>query len=159
MKTDIRKDTKELLYPFKRQRDSLIPILQAIQQHFGYLPTETLEETAAYLNTSPSIVYGVVTFYSYFRLKPNGKNTIRLCCGTACHVRGGANILRDTEKSLGIKPGQTTPNLEYTLETVACVGACALAPVMLINDKVYGRLTTSSANKILCDCNNNGEGA
>ena len=155
MKTDMGKETGELVSPFQRQRDNLIPILQVIQQHFGYLPAVAMEEAAAYLNISASIVYGVATFYSHFRFEPSGKNTVRLCCGTACHVRGGAHILRDVEKQLGIKPGETTEDFEYTLETVACIGACALAPVMIINDEVHGRMTINSASEILCDCNSN----
>ena len=110
------------------ESDDLIPVLQETQEKLGYLPAEAMERIAKYLHLPASTVYGVVTFYAQFKLVPSGKRIVRVCRGTACHVRGGARILREVEKRLGIKPGETTEDWEYTLETVACIGACALAP-------------------------------
>jgi NADH:ubiquinone oxidoreductase subunit E len=96
-------------------------------------------------------VFGVATFYAQFRLVPSGKNRVTVCRGTACHVRGGARILKDVQQRLGIKPGETTPDLEYSLDTVACIGACALAPNLTINDNVHGQLTTKKVGEIFGD--------
>jgi NADH-quinone oxidoreductase E subunit len=128
---------------------SLLPILEAVQQQFGYLPEEAMEEVARFLGIANSTIYSVATFYSHFRLAPIGKRIIRVCRGTACHVRGVASILNELEKQLSIRPGETTTDGEYTLETIACFGSCALAPVMVINDRVYGRLTTGKIGQIL----------
>jgi len=147
--TDIKLKTESILSRFDRSRENLIPLLQEIQRAFGYLPEEAMEQAADYLRISDSIVFGVATFYSFFRLTPSGKNIVKVCCGTACHVRGGAHVLRDIERRLGVKPGGTTADGEHSLETVACVGACALAPVVIVNDDVYGRMTTSGTGKIL----------
>lgn len=104
-----------------------------------------------YLHIPTSTIYGVATFYTQFKMAPSGKKIIRVCRGTACHVRGGARILQSVEKQTGIKPGQTTADLEYTLETVACIGACALAPVMTINKETYGRMTPKKVREVLGD--------
>ncbi len=127
----------------------LIPILQDIQSIFDYLPPESLAETAAFLNIPESTVYGVATFYSQFHLTPQGKNKVKLCMGTACHVRGADEIMKAIEKKLGIKSGGSTPDFEFNLEKVACFGSCALAPVMVVNNKVYGNVTPEQAVKIL----------
>jgi len=147
--TSTRAKTESILSRFDRSRENLIPVLQEIQRAFGYLSEEAMEQAADYLKVSSSIVYGVATFYSFFRLTPVGRNMVKVCCGTACHVRGGAHVLRDIERRLDIKPGGTTTNGEHSLETVACVGACALAPVVIVNEDVYGRMTTSGTGKIL----------
>jgi len=146
---DTKVKIESILSRYERSRENLIPVLQEIQRELGYLSQEAMEQAADYLKISSSTVYGVATFYSFFRLAPCGRNTVKICCGTACHVRGGAHILRDIERRLGIKPGGTTADGEYSLETVACVGACALAPVVIVNDDVHGRVTTSSTGKIL----------
>jgi NADH-quinone oxidoreductase subunit E len=124
-------------------------VLQKVQQAFSYVPDQAITEIARFLRIPEVTVFGVATFYAQFKLVPTGRNIIRICRGTACHVRGGARILSEVESQLGIKPGETTPDLEYSLETVACIGACALSPAMVINDKVYGRLTPQKAKEIL----------
>lgn len=145
---DIKEQLKSVLSPYRRERDNLIPILQEAQQHLGYLPEEAIQEIADYLRLSGSTVYGIVTFYSHFRLTPSGRQTVRVCRGTACHVRGGARILWDIERRLGIKAGETTTDGEYTLETVACIGACALAPTMTVDKETYGQMTTKKAAEV-----------
>ncbi len=142
-------DIKDILESYNHERDSLIPILQGVQECYGYLPPEALQAAADHLHLSKSTVYGVATFYSHFKLTPGGKHTIRVCRGTACHVRGATRVLQDAEKRLAIKPGQTTADGRYTLETVACMGACALAPTLTVDGDTYGRLTPSGVGKIL----------
>ena len=127
----------------------MLPALQKIQRALGYIPRESLSPVADFLGVSDSQVYGVATFYSQFRLAPPGKNTIAVCCGTACHVRGSARLLQDLERRLDIKPGQTTPNLDYSLDTIACFGSCALAPVVVVNGKVQGRMNRNRLFKRL----------
>ena len=140
-----------ILSSYQGNEDQLIPILQQVQQAFGYLPETAMRKIAKFLNLPESTVFGVVTFYAQFRLVPSGRNMITVCRGTACHVRGGARILREVEKQLGVKPGETTSDFEYSLETVACFGACALAPVMVVNDKVQGRMSTAKVRETLCN--------
>ena len=142
------KRLNEILSSYQGKKEELIPILQQVQQAFGYLPEPMMKKIAKFLQLPESTVFGVSTFYAQFKLIPSGRNIIRVCRGTACHVRGGARILREVEKRLGIKPGESTTDLEYCLETVACFGACALAPVMLVNDKVHGRMTKAKVKEI-----------
>jgi len=132
-------------------KDELIPILQETQAELGYLPPAVMRQIATFLGITPGVVFGVATFYAQFRLVPSGKNRVTVCRGTACHVRGGARIQKEVEQRLGIKPGETTPDMEYTLETVACIGACALAPNITINNDVYGQLTTKKVGEIFSD--------
>jgi NADH-quinone oxidoreductase subunit E len=132
-------------------KDNLIAILQETQEAIGYLPTEAMQEIAEFLNLTDGEVFGVATFYAQFRFAPSGKNRVTVCRGTACHVRGGARILKEVQQRLGIKSGETTPDLEYTLDTVACIGACALAPNLTINDNVHGQLTTKKVGEIFGD--------
>jgi NADH-quinone oxidoreductase subunit E len=134
---------------FNGSPDELIPILEAAQEEYGYLSQKTMLAVSKHLRIPPSNVFGVATFYALFRLKPSGKNIIRVCRGTACHVRGGARILQEVETRLGITVGETTPDREYSLETISCFGSCALAPVMVINKDVYGRMTPSRVAEIL----------
>lgn len=131
----------------------LIPILQDAQDEYGYLPEEVLKKIACKLDLSLSQVYGVVTFYSQFHLEPRGENIIRVCTGTACHVRGGAEVLDRLKEELDIDSGQTTDDLNYTLETVACIGACGLAPVIMVNDDTYGRMTAQKVSEVLTNYN------
>lgn len=141
---------EELSKDYKSGDQSLlIPLLQAAQDLYGYLPMPVLERIAEHLRMSMSRVYGVVTFYAQFYLTPRGENTIKVCRGTACHVRGGKAILETLERALGIKAGETTEDLNFALETVACLGTCFLSPVMMINDKYYGKLTPKKAEEIL----------
>ena len=127
----------------------MIPLLQDVQSEFGYLPEDVLNEVAEYINISKASVYGVATFYNQFRLTPLGKYVIRVCRGTACHVKNSANILIALETELGIKAGCTSKDKLFTLETVACIGACSIAPVININDEYYGRLTVKEIPKII----------
>lgn len=139
----------EILSSYEGRVDELIPILQQVQQVFGYLPELAMKKIAKFLKLPESTVFGVGTFYAQFKLVPTGRNVIKVCRGTACHVRGSAQILGEIEKQLGISAGETTPNLENSIETIACFGSCALAPVVVINGKVHGRMTTPKAREIL----------
>ena len=139
----------EVLSRHSTSANELIPVLQEAQERFGYLPIAVMEKIAMYLHLSASTVYGVATFYAQFKLIPSGKRIVKVCRGTACHVRGGANILREVEKQLGIKPGETAPDLSNSLETIACFGSCALAPVMVVNKDVYGRMTVKKVAQVL----------
>lgn len=143
---------KALQEAFARYRNSsgvLIPLLQAAQEIYGYLPGEVMQQIAKELNLPASKVYGVATFYAQFHLKPRGRNIIRVCTGTACHVRGADRLLENIKEALGLKSEGTTEDLRYTLETVACLGACGLAPAMMINEDTYGRLTPAKAVEVL----------
>jgi NADH-quinone oxidoreductase subunit E len=131
------------------RRDALIPLLQEIQDIYGYLPENALEYLSKFMSIPMSRVYAVVTFYSHFYLKRRGKNIVRICRGTACHVRGGKNVQKAIENRLGIGDGQTTPDFKYTLETVACLGACALGPVVLVGEQYFGKMTTSKVLSLL----------
>ncbi len=146
---EINERLDKIFSRFYGSKDELIPILEAAQEEFGYLSQETLLEISGYLRIPPSNVFGVATFYALFRLTPSGRQVIRVCRGTACHVRGGARILQEVETRLGIKAGGTTPDGEYSLETISCFGSCALAPVMVINKNVYGRMTPTRVAEIL----------
>lgn len=132
-------------------KNDLIPILQDAQEEFGYLSPQTLSEIAHHLKMPEASVYGVTTFYALFKLKPAGKNIVRVCRGTACHVKGQTRVLNEIQTRLGIQPGQTTPDMEYELETVACIGACALAPVMTIGKEVHGQMTAQKAAEVFGD--------
>jgi len=139
----------EILERYRRERSELIPVLQEVQQRLGYLPEAGLKQIARYINLPESTVFGIATFYAQFKLVPTGRNIIRVCRGTGCYVRGATQILEALERELGIRAGESTSDLEYTLETVACFGSCALAPVLVVNDRVYGRMTAEKAKKIL----------
>jgi len=119
----------------------LIPILQEVQHKFGYLPEPEMREVAKFTGLPASRVYGVATFYEQFKLTPQGRNKVTVCRGTACHVRGARRILEEFEEKLNIKEGETSEDLEYTLGTAACIGCCALAPCVMINDTVEAKLT------------------
>ncbi len=130
-------------------RDALIPILQDIQGKFGYLPPEAMDAAAKFCRISPVEVYGVATFYAQFKFDPVGRNSIMVCQGTACHVMGGARILEEVMNQLDVRPGQTTKDGRFTLETVACIGACALAPAMFVNKETHGRMKPEKVAEIL----------
>lgn len=148
---DIREQLSEILSHYTGQRNELIPILQEAQERFRYLPEDVMKGIARFLRLSESTVFGVATFYAQFKFSPSGRKVIRVCRGTACHVRGGARILREVEKRLGIKSGGTTDDLEYTLETIACIGACALAPTMTVDKDTYGQMTTRKVAEVFSD--------
>jgi len=149
VETNIKELLDDILTGYDGERGDLIPILQQAQERFGYLPVEVMRAIAKFLRLPESDVFGVATFYTQFKLTPVGKKIVRVCRGTACHVRGGVRILREVEKQLGIKPGETTDDLEYSLETIACFGSCALAPVVVVDKTVYGRMTTKKVAEIL----------
>jgi NADH-quinone oxidoreductase subunit E len=139
----------KLLVSFRGEKSELIPILQRVQQDFGYLSDDAMRRIARFLKVPEGVVYGVATFYAQFKFVPVGRNIIKVCRGTACYVKNSPRIVEEIEKVLGIKDGGTTPDLEYTLETIACFGSCALAPVVVLNDKVYGRMTPDKAKQLL----------
>ena len=132
---------KTIFSTFKGEPDELIPVLQQVQEDFGYLPGEAMLEIAKFTGVPESRVYAVATFYAQFRFTPIGRNHVIVCRGTACHVRGAPRILEEIEKTLGITDGETTEDMEYSLETVACIGACGLSPCIMINRKVNAKMT------------------
>lgn len=151
MEVDFERTMDNILSHYEGDRDELINILQEVQVHFRYLPEDALRRVAEFLNITVNEVYAVATFYALFRLKPCGKKIVRVCRGTACHVRGGSDILHAVQKRLGIKPGETTRDMEYTLETVACIGACALAPNISIDKETYGLVSNRKLEEVFGD--------
>lgn len=133
----------------KDREGCLIAVLHKAQELFGYLPKEVQLHVSRKLGLTAAKVNGVVSFYSFFTEEPKGKNVISVCMGTACFVRGGENILKEFESNLGIKAGQTTKDLEFSIDALRCVGACGLAPVVMVNGKVYGKVETSQVKEIL----------
>jgi len=146
---DLHERLSEVLAPYRGQKGATIPVLQKVQEELGYLPEETIPEIANFSGLSKSEVYGVASFYAQFRFERQGEHTIKVCQGTACHVRGGRRILDTVEQELDIQPGGTTEDYMFSLERVACFGSCALAPVMVVDKTVYGRMTTAKAKDIL----------
>lgn len=144
----IDRGVEEVLSAHKGQRGELILLLQEVQAKLGYLPDRAMLRIARFIKVPESQVFGAASFYAQFRFIPAGKRRVMVCQGTACHVRGGAKILEEVEKNLGIKAGGTTPDLEYSLDTVACIGACALAPTLMINKDTHGRLTQKKAAEL-----------
>jgi len=137
----MEKSINKILFSFQGRSDELISILQQVQKEFGYLSRESMLEIARFTGVPESRVYSVATFYAQFRFTPIGRNHIVVCRGTACHVRGATRVLEKIEKLLGIKEGETTPDMEYSLETVACIGACGLSPCIMINKKVKSEMS------------------
>jgi NADH:ubiquinone oxidoreductase subunit E len=138
----------KLIKECQRQRWALIPLLQRIQEEVGYIPPEATSRIASALGLYPVQVQGVISFYSQLYTKPQGKNVVRVCRGTACHVRGGKTILKLVKRHLGIEEGETTPDYEYTLETVACIGVCALAPNLVIGTTTHGHVNPRKVAQI-----------
>jgi NADH-quinone oxidoreductase E subunit len=134
---------------YRGKKWGLIPLLQDVQEAFGYVPPEAIEPVAEVLNLFPSQVQGVITFYAGFSLEPKGKYVVRVCRGTACHVRGGRSILRLMRKELGLEEGETSEDYQFTLETVACLGACFLAPTMMVNQTYFGKLSPAKVTSVL----------
>ncbi len=139
----------DILSFHRADRSDLIPILHEVQSRLGYIPPEAMQAAADHVGMSASEVYGVATFYSAFKFKPVGRHCVKACRGTACHVKGSEKILAEIEKALGIKDGDTSADGEYSLETVACLGSCALAPVLVVDERVYGRVTPARVKSIL----------
>jgi NADH-quinone oxidoreductase E subunit len=133
----------------EKEKWALIPLLQEVQEIFGYIPPESIEPIAQALKMFPSQVQGVITFYSGFTLQPKGKYILRVCRGTACHVKGSRNILRLMQKELDLDAGETSTDYKFTLETVACLGACFLAPAMMVNRAYYGKLAPTKVTSLL----------
>ena len=138
----------KVLDPYKGSQEELISVLQDVQERFGYLPKEAMFEVSKFLRIPESRVYAVASFYAQFRFTPMGKNTVMVCRGTACHVKGAPRILDEFKRELGIDENETTEDKEYTLETVACLGCCALAPCAMINDEVAANLTPKKVKSL-----------
>ncbi|MCL5057760.1 MAG: NADH-quinone oxidoreductase subunit NuoE [Actinobacteria bacterium] len=136
-----QEDLQAAIEKFKAVKGGLIPLLQEAQDIYGYLPKEVMQQISSGLSIPFSKTFGVVTFYAQFHLKPRGRNIIRMCQGTACHVRGASRVFDAVSEDLGVGINGTTGDLRFTLETVACLGACGLAPAMMVNDDTHGRLT------------------
>lgn len=145
------KDTgfKQQLSTFKREEGALIPLLQETQKEFGYLPTIAIREIAHFLKISENQIYGVASFYSQFRFTEPGRNSIKVCLGTACHVKGGQVLHQALERTLDVTSGKTTADKRFDLNRVACLGCCALAPVVQINNDTYSQMTVIRIKKIL----------
>ena len=145
----IRKDITDRLEAHGTERKNLIPILQMIQETHAYLPPEAIKMVARHLKIPASEVYGVATFYNQFRFHPPGRHPVKVCLGTACHVRGGDIVLENFERKLELSDGETTPDREFSIESVACVGCCALAPVAVIGEIVYGQMAPSKVEGLI----------
>jgi len=148
-KAHIRQETTQILNRFGKKRPNLIPILQKVQGRLGYLPREAMTEIAGYLDIPDIDVYGVVTFYNQFRLNPPGEHSIKVCLGTACHMKGGYITLDAWKRRLGINPRETTADRMFDLDTVACVGCCTMAPVTVVDDKPQGQVEPTKVDGIL----------
>ena len=144
-----KEQLSEILSSHSKERRNLIPLLQEVQTKLGYLPKEVMQEIASFLGVSAIEVYGVATFYNQFRFVPLGKHHTRVCMGTACHLAGGKLVLEALERELDIKVGETSEDGEFSLERVACVGCCMLAPVVLIGDDVHPRMTPFKVEEAL----------
>jgi NADH-quinone oxidoreductase subunit E len=134
---------------FSGTREELIPMLQMVQNHLGFIPESALEEIARFTRTPAASVYGIATFYEQFRLHPVGRHIIKVCRGTACHVKGVERILSEIETHFGMSPGQTSDDRMFTLETVACFGSCAIAPVVVVDDSVKGRMNSTKTREVM----------
>ncbi len=142
---------------YKGKREEIIPILQKVQEEYTFLPNHSMKEIARFTRVPESDVFGVATFYAQFRFTPTGRNIISVCRGTACHVRGAPAILEEVTSGLGLEEEGTTPDMEYTVETVACIGCCALAPCVTLNEEVHGNLTKKKVRKFLKTGGKNGK--
>jgi NADH-quinone oxidoreductase subunit E len=140
---------QEIFSAYEGRRDELIPILQKVQETYGYLPEESIRAIARFARVPDANVYAVATFYAQFRFTPIGRNHIMVCRGTACHVRGAPRILEKLQEQLDIEEGETTEDQEYSLETVACIGACGLSPCMTINKQVEAKMTPKRVTEIV----------
>jgi len=138
-----------IIADYREQKWGLIPLLHEIQKVVGYVPPEVIPRIASDLGLFPSYVQGVISFYTHFYTEPRGKNIVRVCRGTACHVRGGKTILKLVKKELSLEEGETTPDFQYSLETVACIGCCALAPNIVIGNNIYGHMNPKKVTSIL----------
>ena len=144
-----------ILSSYEGKLEEIIPILQQVQEAFGYLSEASMLEIARFVGVPETHVYAIATFYSQFRFAPKGKNHITVCRGTACYVRGAPNLLETIESQLGIKEGETTEDMEYSLETVACIGACGLSPCIVVNRQVKANMTPTRVREFLTKGENN----
>jgi len=138
----------EIVAEYRQDKWALIPLVQRIQNEFGYIPPQSIPIIASAVGLFPSQVQGVISFYAQLYTKPRGRKVVRVCRGTACHVRGGKTILKLVKQHVGIEEGETTLDLEYTLETVACIGVCALAPNIVVADRVYGHMNPKKVEQL-----------
>jgi len=145
----LKEKVGRVLEKYQRDKSALIDILHDTQSEIGYLPKKALEEVSQGLGVPLSRVYSVATFFKAFSLKPRGRHLINVCLGTACHVRGADKVLEQMEKELGIKTGANTPDLKFTLETVNCVGACALGPMVIVGEDYHGEMTPEKVSEVL----------
>jgi NADH-quinone oxidoreductase subunit E len=146
---ELKEKVGRVLQKYQQDKSALIDILHDIQSETGYLPREALEETSHSLDVPLSRVYSVATFFKAFSLKPRGRHLINVCLGTACHVRGADKVREQLERELGIKAGENTPDLRFTLEVVNCVGACALGPMVIIGEDYHGEMTPDRVSEVL----------
>ena len=149
MREITNKDIRDVLNEHEQHRDSLIPILQGIQKKLGYIPDGAVEVISSHLNISENDIYGVATFYTQFRFTRPGDHIVKVCQGTACHVRGCKRIMNEATRYLGISPGETTPDYKFSLDSVACFGSCALSPVVVTDDTVHGRMSAQKLKGLL----------
>lgn len=145
----IKEEMKEIMNKYKVEKDNLIPILNEVQEKYGYIPKTAQLEISEYLNIPMAEIYGVVTFYSRFTLEPKGKYNISVCLGTACFVKGSQKILDRLKERLQLEEGQTSEDGKFSIDTTRCVGACGIAPVFTVNDKVYGKATVKKLDEVL----------
>ncbi|MBE2899886.1 NADH-quinone oxidoreductase subunit NuoE [Methanothermobacter thermautotrophicus] len=141
-------ELRRIFAVYTGHKSEIIPILQDIQDEYGYLPEDALEEVARFTGVSRAHLYGVATFYAQFRFRPRGRKHVMVCTGTACHVSGAEQVLDAIERHLGIEEGDVTDDLEYSLESVGCIGCCSLAPCAMVNDEVVSRIKPSRVGKI-----------
>jgi NADH-quinone oxidoreductase subunit E len=145
----LKSEISQITAPYKGKKGALIPLLQEIQDRYGYLSPEALSALAEEIKISDNEIYGVATFYAQFKFKKPGRHQVKVCLGTACHVRGGAELMQTAERELNIKQGETTSDGLFSLERVACLGCCALSPVIVVDKDIYGKLTPVKVKKVL----------
>ncbi len=144
----MEKRLEKVLNQFNGKKEELIPILQKVQDEFGYIPEEKMLNIARFIRVPESKVYGTATFFAQFRFTPIGENRVMVCRGTACHVKGAPQVLEAIERKLNIKEGETTPDGKYSLESVACIGCCSLAPCIMVNNKVEAKMSTKKVDEL-----------
>ena len=145
----IKEEIKEIMTAYKEEKDNLIPILNEIQEKYGYIPKLAQLEVSKYLNIPMAEIFGVITFYSRFTLEPKGKYNISVCLGTACFVKGSQSILDRLKERLNLEEGKTSSDGKFSIDTTRCVGACGIAPVFTVNDEVYGHATVKKLDEVL----------
>ena len=145
----LKQEVKEILEQYTTAKDNLVPILNDVQVKYGYIPQIAQSEISEYLNIPMAEIYGVITFYSRFTLKPKGKYAISVCLGTACFVKGSKKLMNRLKERLGIKEGETTKDGKFSIDSTRCLGACGIAPVFTVNGEVYGRATVKKLDEVL----------